>query len=69
MAMTSAERMKQYREKIKNGKVRYAAMKVKDHLRYQLKRQNSSGASLTKFRSQNKLRQQKHRENKKKIVS
>jgi hypothetical protein len=52
--MTNAERMKKYREKIKTDKVKYEAVKAKQKL---------TGASLAEFRTKNKLRQQKYREN------
>ncbi|CAF3259812.1 unnamed protein product [Rotaria sp. Silwood2] len=65
MAMTNAERMKKYREKIKKDKVKYEAMKAKARARNNSIRTVLRGASLAKFRAENKMRQQKFRENKK----
>ena len=68
MAMTNAERMKKYREKIKKDKVKYEAVKAKDRVRYNSKKQKLTGASLAEFRTKNKLRKQKSRENKKRCL-
>ncbi|CAF1218860.1 unnamed protein product [Rotaria sordida] len=65
MAMTNAERMKKYREKVKKDKVKYEAMKAKARARNNSIRTVLRGASLAKFRAENKMRQQKFRENKK----
>ena len=51
MAMTNAERMKKYREKIKKDKVKYEAVKAKDRVRYNSKKQKLTGASLAEFRT------------------
>jgi hypothetical protein len=66
MAMTNAERMKKYREKIKKDKVKYEPMKAKARARNNSIRTTLKGASLAKFHAENKMRQQKFRENKKK---
>ncbi|CAF4073123.1 unnamed protein product, partial [Rotaria sp. Silwood2] len=66
MAMSNVERIKKYREKIKKDKVKYEAVKAKDRIRFNSKKQKLTGASLAKFRIENKLRQQKYREHKKK---
>ncbi|CAF1108331.1 unnamed protein product [Rotaria sp. Silwood1] len=58
MAMTNAERMKKYREKIKKDKVKYEAMKAKARARNNSIRTVLRGASLAKFRAENKMRQQ-----------
>ena len=68
MVMTNTEGMKKYREKIKKDKVKYEAVKAKDRVRYNSKKQKLTGASLAEFCVKNKLRQQKYRENKKKNV-
>ena len=65
MAMTNAERMKKYREKIKKDKVKYEAVKAKARIRNNSIRTKLTGASLEQFRAKNKLRQKKFRENKK----
>ena len=69
MAIANVERMKKYREKIKKDKVKYEAVKAKDRVRYNLKKQKLTGASLDKFRTERKLHQQKYRQNKKKEFS
>ncbi|CAF1021678.1 unnamed protein product [Adineta ricciae] len=66
MAMTNAERMKKYREKLKQNKVKREEVKAKSRHRYQSKKAKLTGASLAKFRNNNKIRQQKCRENKNK---
>ncbi|CAF4588566.1 unnamed protein product, partial [Rotaria sp. Silwood2] len=66
MTMSNVERIKKYREKIKKDKVKYEAVKAKDRIRFNSKKQKLTGASLAKFRIENKLRQQKYREHKKK---
>ncbi|CAF3241381.1 unnamed protein product [Rotaria sp. Silwood2] len=66
MAMSNVERIKKYREKIKKDKVKYEAVKAKDRIRYNSKKQKLTRASLAEFRTENKLRQQKYREHKKK---
>ena len=63
MAMTNAERVKKYREKIKKDKVKHEAAKAKDRTRYRSKKQKLTVASMAKFRTETKLRQQKCREN------
>lgn len=65
MAMTNAERMKKYREKLKKDKVKYQEMKAKNRIRNNSIRPKLTGASLAQFRNKNKLRQKKFRENKK----
>ncbi|CAF2753011.1 unnamed protein product [Rotaria sp. Silwood2] len=66
MAMTNAERMKKYRGKIKKDKAKYEAVKAKDRICYNSRKQKLTGASLAKFRTENKFRQQKYQEHKKK---
>ena len=64
MAMTNAERMKKYREKIKKDKVKYEAVKAKARIRNNSIRTKLTGTSLEQFRVKNRLRQ-RFRENKK----
>ena len=64
MALSNAERMKKYREKIKKDKVKYEAMKAKARVRNNSIRTKLTAASLATFRAKNKTRQQKFRENK-----
>ena len=54
MAMTNAERMKKYREKIKKDKAKYEAMKAKDRFRYHSKKEKLTETNLDKFRAANK---------------
>ena len=68
MAKTNAERMKKYREKLKNNKVKYEEMKAKARVRNNSIRTKLTKASLAKFREENKIRQRKFRENKKKSL-
>ena len=68
MARTSAERMKKYREKLKNNKVKYEEIKVKARAFNNSIRTKLTGANLAEFREKNKMRQQKFRENKKKCL-
>ena len=63
MARTSAERMKKYREKLKNNKVKYEEMKAKARARNNSIRTKANPAE---FREKNKMRQRKFRENEKK---
>ena len=65
MAMTNAERMKNYREKIKKDKVKYEAVKAMARIRNNSIRTKLTGASLQQFRAKNRPRQKKFRENKK----
>lgn len=68
MAMTNAERMKKYREKLKNNKVKHEEMKAKARVRNNSIRTKLTGASLAEFREKNKIRQRKFRGNKKKCL-
>ncbi|CAF4853346.1 unnamed protein product, partial [Rotaria sp. Silwood2] len=54
--------------KRRKDKVKYEAVKAKDRVRYNSKKQKLTGASLAEFRTKNKLRKQKSRENKKKCL-
>ena len=63
--MSNAERMKKYRENIKQDKLKYEKMKAKARLRNNSIRKKLTGASLTEFHNKNKLRQQKFRANRK----
>ena len=69
MAMTNAERMKKYREKIKKDKVKYEAVKVKARIRNNSIRTKLTGASLEQFLAKNRPRQKNFRENKKSTVN
>ena len=69
MAMTNAERMKKYREKIKKDKVKYEAVKAKARIRNNSIRTKLAGTSLEQFRAKNRPRQEKFRENKKNTVN
>lgn len=64
MAMTNAERMKKYREKLKTNKIKYEEMKAKNRCRNNSMRTKLTGTSLAEFRKKNKLRQRKYREKK-----
>ena len=55
MAMTNAERMKKYREKIKKDKVKYEAVEAKARIRNNSIRTKLTGASLEQFRAKNRL--------------
>ena len=61
MAITNAERMKKYREKIKQDKVKYETMKAKARFHNNSIRKKLTGASLAEFRNKNKFHQQKFR--------
>ena len=67
--MTNAERMKKYRERIKKNKQRYEAVKAKARIRNNSIRPKLTGASLAEFRNQNRIRQQKFRENQRKHLT
>ena len=56
MAVTNAERMKKYREKLKKDKVRYEAMKEKARNRNNSIRKKLTGTKLTEFRANNRDR-------------
>ncbi|CAF1536035.1 unnamed protein product, partial [Rotaria sp. Silwood1] len=66
MAMTNAERMKKYREKIKKDKAKYEAVKAKARIRNNSIKTKLTEASLVEYRTKSKIRQQKYRENKRK---
>ena len=69
MAKTNVERMKKYREKLKQDKVKYEAAKVKARARNNSTRTKLSGGSLEEFYIKVKLRQRKCRENKRKRLT
>ncbi len=67
--MTNAERMKKYREKLKKDKCKYEVAKAKARDRNNSIRTKLAGDDLAKFRTKNKIRQQKFRENKTKHLT
>ena len=68
MAMTNAERMKKYREKLKKDRIKYEEMKAKNRIRNNSMRIKLTGASLDEFRNKRKLSQRKYRQNKKQVL-